>query len=93
MKNAVNNTSGASALQIMLGIIIVILLIIVGLILEPRIRLAKAVKNIQKAENVEMYIKNIETNLKLYKLVKKCPQCAEEVNIDAIVCKHCQSQV
>lgn len=27
------------------------------------------------------------------KLVKKCPQCAEEVKIDAIVCKHCQSKV
>lgn len=68
MKKTVNNTSGASTLKILLGIIIVILLVIVGLIVEPRIRLAKAVKNIQKTENVEMYIKNIETSLKLYKL-------------------------
>lgn len=68
MKETVNNTSGASTRKIMIGIIIVILLVIVGLILEPRIRLAKAVKNIQKAENVEIYIKNIESSLKLYKL-------------------------
>jgi len=60
--------SSVSEIKKMLGIIIVILLVVVGLLIEPRIRLANLAKSIQKVDDARTQIKNMGTGLMLYRL-------------------------
>ena len=68
MKHSVNNSVGASTIQVMLGIIILVLVVILGLIVEPRIREAKVGKTIQLAEDSHKMVMSLSLALKLYKL-------------------------
>ncbi|MEI8102761.1 MAG: type II secretion system major pseudopilin GspG [Chlorobium sp.] len=68
MKRTLNNSSGSMTIKIMLGIIILILVVIAGLIVQPRMRMAKDAKSLQAVADAQTLVMKISTALKLYKL-------------------------